>query len=99
MAIEVIGPEGIELEWPSWIMLFGCLTQPEWNYKEVWPCWRKCVTLGAELVASYAQAIPNVVLSRLLPVDQDVELLSRPPAARLPLCHHVFCHGSNGLYL
>jgi hypothetical protein len=41
----------------------------------VWPCWRKCVTVGVVFEISYAQALPCVGSSPLLlPLDQDVEL-------------------------
>ena len=41
----------------------------------------------------YAQAIPSVERTLLLPADQDVELSAPSPAPCLP----TSCHGNNGL--
>jgi hypothetical protein len=46
----------------------------------VWPCWRKCVTVGMGIVVSYTQARPSVAHSLLLHVDQDVEFSAPSPA-------------------
>jgi hypothetical protein len=32
----------------------------EWHCSEVWPGWRKCVTMGVGFEVSYAQALPGV---------------------------------------
>ena len=32
--------EKIKMQW------FEYAWSREWHYKEVWPCWRKCVTVG-----------------------------------------------------
>jgi hypothetical protein len=32
--------EKIRMQW------FEYAWSREWHYKEVWPCWRKCVTVG-----------------------------------------------------
>ena len=50
---------------------------------QVWDCWRKCVTMGAGFQVSYAQAMPSVAYSLLLPVDQSTQ------TPQLFLQHHV----------
>jgi hypothetical protein len=57
----------------------------------VWPCWRKCVTVGVGFEVSYAQAVPRVAHSlSLLSLDQEAELLASSPAPCLTaLCHDL----------
>ena len=42
---SVDGTWQLEVEKP----LFKCLTHIKWHYEEVWPCWRKCVTVEGGL--------------------------------------------------
>jgi len=37
-----------------------------WHYWEVWPCWRKCVTVVFSFEATNAQVLPSVDDSPLL---------------------------------
>ena len=46
--VGMLGPWGVAL--------LGGVALSEW----VWPCWRKCVTVGAGFEVSYAQALPSV---------------------------------------
>jgi hypothetical protein len=53
------------------------------------------VEVGFE--ATYAQAVPTVAYSLLLPMEQIVELSARSLAPCMPACHHVSCHDDNGV--
>lgn len=53
----------------------------------MWPSWRKYVTVGADLEVSYAQDMPRVADSLLLPVDQNVERSTPSPTPCLLECH------------
>jgi hypothetical protein len=32
----------------------------EWHYEEVWPCWKKYVTVGVAFEDFSAEALPNM---------------------------------------
>jgi hypothetical protein len=55
--------------------------------------------VGAGFEVSYAQAMPSVAHSLLLPADQDVEISAPSPAPCLPPCCHASHHDDNGLNL
>jgi hypothetical protein len=62
----------------------------------MWPCWRKCVTVGVGFEVSYTQDPSNMVWRLfLLPVDQDVQLSAAYPKQCLPRCCHGFYHDDN----
>jgi hypothetical protein len=63
----------------------------------VWPCWRKCVTVGLDFEVSYAQAMPRVAHSLLLPASLDVQFSASSPVSCLPACCHASFHDNNGL--
>ena len=67
--------------------------------EEVWPYWRKCVTVGAGFGVSYAQDLPSVEHSLFLAADQDTELSATSLAPYLPGCCHVSHHDDNELNL
>ena len=64
----------------------------EWHDKEVWPCWKKCVTVG-ENFQNLLLAPWKLIFWLLL--DQDIER-STTPEPCLPGCYHAFCHDDNG---
>ena len=83
-----IGPQGVAL--------LGGVALLEW----VWPCWRKCVTVGAGFEVSYAQAMStSMAHSLLLPADHDVELWAPPAVPCLPAHGHASCRDDNELNL
>lgn len=61
---------------PPQIHVYGCFAQ-EWVaslggvafWEKVWPCWRQCVTVGIGFEVLYAQAMPRIGHSLLLPAD------------------------------
>jgi hypothetical protein len=55
----------------------------------MWPCLRKCVTIGVDLEVSEVQVWPVCHSLFLLPTDQDTELSAPSPALCLPTCHHA----------
>jgi hypothetical protein len=79
------------------VVVWICLAHREWHCWEwVWPCWRKCVTVGVGFEALLLAACKTVF--SFLPSEQDVEL-SAPPAPCLPGGCHASHHDDTGLNL
>jgi hypothetical protein len=64
--------------------------------EQVWPCWRKLITMGMGFETLLLATWKTVCY--WLPLDKDVEL-SASPAPCLPEHCHAFCHDDNGLNL
>jgi hypothetical protein len=61
----------------------------------MWPCWRKCVTVGVGLEALLLDTWE--ILCSWLPLEQDVELTGLSPASCLLGCCHASHLDDNGL--
>ena len=63
-------------------------------YEEVWPCWKKYVTVEAGFEVSDVQARPSVAFTSAV-----CRLSCGTLRPCLPACWHIFCHDNNGLNL
>ena len=75
------------------MLLLGSVSLLEW----VWPCWRKCVTVGVGFEVSYAQDTANVSVNFLL--LQGIGLSVATPVPHLYACCHTLCRDDKGLNL
>ena len=66
-----------------------------WHYSEVWPCWKKFVTVGVGFETLLLPAWK--LIFSLQPVDRDLALSALSPTPCLSVCCHASCHGDNGL--
>ena len=82
--------------------LIGLNTWASWSgtiWKEVWPCWRQCVT-GHELWGSRSPfQAQSLFLTTACWCGVDTELLAPSPAPCLPGCRHASCHDDKPLKL
>lgn len=71
--------------------------QPELFRKEVWRCWRRCITQGAGFEISEAWCPSQSALFALVIMDQDVSCSDSSSAT--PLNGRAVCHDVHGLCL
>lgn len=70
--LRMLGPHRLMCltAWPTMVLLEGVA-----SLEYLWPCWRKCITVGSCFEVIYDLAIINVAHSvLLLPKNQDIKL-------------------------